>query len=49
LTRVIWLWSLFTATTGLAWNFGSLAFFRGSGLVIWRIDADGKIQTGTKP
>ena len=24
LTRVIWLWSLFTATTGLAWNFGSL-------------------------
>jgi sugar phosphate permease len=24
LTRVIWLWSLFTATTGLAWNFSSL-------------------------
>jgi len=28
---------------GSAWNFGSLAFFRGSGLVIWRIGADGKL------
>jgi carotenoid cleavage dioxygenase len=29
---------------GSAWNFGSLAFFGGSGLVIWRIGADGKLR-----
>lgn len=28
---------------GSVWNFGSLAFFRGSGLCIWRIGADGKL------
>ena len=28
---------------GSAWNFGSLAFFRGSGLVIWRIRPDGTL------
>jgi all-trans-8'-apo-beta-carotenal 15,15'-oxygenase len=28
---------------GSAWNFGSLAFFNGSGLAIWRIGADGKL------
>ena len=28
---------------GSAWNFGSLAFFRGSGLIIWRIEADGRL------
>lgn len=29
---------------GSAWNFGSLAFFGGSGLVIWNIGADGKLR-----
>jgi carotenoid cleavage dioxygenase len=29
---------------GSAWNFGSLAFFGGGGLVIWNIDADGKLR-----
>jgi all-trans-8'-apo-beta-carotenal 15,15'-oxygenase len=28
---------------GSAWNFGTLAFFNGSGLLIWRIGADGKL------
>lgn len=28
---------------GSAWNFGSLAFFGGAGLVIWRIGADGSL------
>jgi carotenoid cleavage dioxygenase len=28
---------------GSAWNFGSLSFFGGGGLVIWRIGADGKL------
>jgi len=28
---------------GSAWNFGSLAFFGGSGLIIWRIDAAGRL------
>ena len=28
---------------GSAWNFGSLAFFKGSGLCVWRIGADGKL------
>lgn len=28
---------------GSAWNFGTLAFFGGSGLLIWRIGADGKL------
>jgi all-trans-8'-apo-beta-carotenal 15,15'-oxygenase len=30
---------------GSAWNFGSLAFFGGSGLVIWRIAADGSLAS----
>ncbi|HUQ09697.1 MAG TPA: carotenoid oxygenase family protein [Steroidobacteraceae bacterium] len=29
---------------GSAWNFGSLAFFGGSGLVIWNIGADGTLR-----
>ncbi|MDF3021888.1 MAG: putative carotenoid oxygenase, partial [Steroidobacteraceae bacterium] len=29
---------------GSAWNFGSLAFFGGSGLVIWNIGADGRLR-----
>ena len=29
---------------GSAWNFGSLAFFGGSGLVIWNIGADGSLR-----
>jgi len=28
---------------GTAWNFGSLAFFRGTGLIIWRIGPDGRL------
>jgi carotenoid cleavage dioxygenase len=28
---------------GSAWNFGSLSFFRGNGLIIWRIEANGKL------
>ena len=28
---------------GSAWNFGSLAFFGGGGLLVWRIGADGKL------
>jgi carotenoid cleavage dioxygenase len=28
---------------GSAWNFGSLSFFDDGGLVIWRIEADGKL------
>ncbi|MEO8018649.1 MAG: carotenoid oxygenase family protein [Pseudomonadota bacterium] len=29
---------------GSAWNFGSLAFFGGNGLIVWRIGADGQLQ-----
>jgi all-trans-8'-apo-beta-carotenal 15,15'-oxygenase len=29
---------------GSAWNFGSLAFFGGGGLVIWNIGADGQLR-----
>lgn len=29
---------------GSAWNFGALAFFRGSGLIIWRIGAGGTLE-----
>jgi carotenoid cleavage dioxygenase len=29
---------------GSAWNFGTLAFFGGSGLLIWRFGADGKLS-----
>lgn len=29
---------------GSAWNFGSLAFFNGSGLMIWNIGADGALR-----
>jgi all-trans-8'-apo-beta-carotenal 15,15'-oxygenase len=28
---------------GSAWNFGSLAFFGGGGVIVWRIGADGKL------
>ena len=30
---------------GSAWNFGTLAFFNGSGLMIWNIGADGALRT----
>ena len=29
---------------GSAWNFGTLAFFNGSGLMIWNIGADGALR-----